>query len=332
MVSVKEREIWELAAKEKQEIVDLFDKGYPGSYIMRKANLSRYSIKQVLCAAGRTGMFRERDNSVDYCTHPQVNAKCRSDANQHLLNPLSSIETSQGAPGKESETVKTRDMYNITPDVIQEILDLFDQGHSCSHIIRRTNVSRYYIKQLLCAAGRNFRERNQMRYDALRPVVLDLFKQGWSHHAIKKHVKAKMFWVGKIIKDAGLMLKTRSPREKPPRVQPSPLKSAGVDKNVIVMIKKQDGVWRVSRGQKRKEPWIGSQLDWTAAEDVRNDTSSSGSEARSIMSIALDDLQGKTYSTPPKMYGLARKTTVSLQPEASPMVVNRGKIKQLVSP
>ncbi|XP_055344256.1 uncharacterized protein LOC129592284 isoform X2 [Paramacrobiotus metropolitanus] len=296
MARVKEREIWELAAKEKREIVDSFDIGFTCSYVMRKTNLSRNRIKQVLCAAGRTGMFSERDNNVGDCTNSATAVKCRSDANRHLLDhscSTSSLEASQGAPGRESGTVKTRDMYNLTPDDNQEILDLFDQGHSCSYIMRRTNVSSCYIEQLLGIAGRTFRERNRKRYDALRPVVLELFKQGWSLHAIKKHVKAKMFWVGKIIRDAGLMPRTRTPREKPTRVQPSPLKFTGLDKHVIVTIKKQDGVWRVSRGPKRREPRIGRHLDWTIAEDAHTDMPSSGNGMRSIISIALDDLQWK---------------------------------------
>ncbi|XP_055344252.1 uncharacterized protein LOC129592283 [Paramacrobiotus metropolitanus] len=150
----------------------------------------------------------------------------------------------------------------------------------------KTSVSSYCIRQQLCAAGRTAPERNQKKYGALRPVVLGLFKQGWSNHAIKKHVKARTSWVEEIIRDAGLTHQTRTTKS-------SPFKCTDHGKHAIVTIKKRHGVWRISRREKRKAPWAG--LDWTIAEDAH--TSATGNESRSIMSIAMDNLYWEEIRT-----------------------------------
>ncbi|XP_055344215.1 uncharacterized protein LOC129592249 [Paramacrobiotus metropolitanus] len=208
---VRTRKLCELKAEERQEIVDLFDKGYSCSYIVRRANLSRPHIKQVLCAAGRTGIFRKRQNgSDDGANLPKV-VKSRSTTVRQLLDQLrstSSIQGSQAVPKKETEIFKTA--CNLTPASKQYILDLFDQGHTCCYIMEKTNMSGYDIGQVLGAAGRTFAEQNPKRYDALRPVVLRLFEQGWSLRAIKRKCAGNSpFRVEKILMDASLTPKSR---------------------------------------------------------------------------------------------------------------------------
>ncbi|XP_055350297.1 uncharacterized protein LOC129596915 isoform X2 [Paramacrobiotus metropolitanus] len=174
MASVIKRQVCELTAEEKQEIVDLFDEGYSESYIMRKASMSRYNIKQVLYAAGRRGRFIKRNTSVNDGAHASTTVQvCLLTVRSMLERSYwgSSIQRSQDVPEKEKETGKMRDPDNLTPEDKQEIVDLFDKGHTCCYIIQKTNVSGYYIRQLLSAAGRTFRERKQKRRPATTSPV-----------------------------------------------------------------------------------------------------------------------------------------------------------------
>ncbi|XP_055344208.1 uncharacterized protein LOC129592248 [Paramacrobiotus metropolitanus] len=58
---VSARLMSKLTPEEKQEIVDLFDRGRTCSYLMAEFDLSRYTIKQVLRAAGRPAILRKQD-------------------------------------------------------------------------------------------------------------------------------------------------------------------------------------------------------------------------------------------------------------------------------
>ncbi|XP_055344193.1 uncharacterized protein LOC129592239 [Paramacrobiotus metropolitanus] len=121
----------------------------------------------------------------------QLNADSRSAAVQR---PSGKAHSSAGHKRYESVSAKKTvgpqpphawNMYNLTPAERQEILDLYDNGHTCSHILRRTNLSIYHVKQLLCAAGRtaSFRNRDQKRVEntiqevsltsKTRPAILD---------------------------------------------------------------------------------------------------------------------------------------------------------------
>ncbi|XP_055344298.1 uncharacterized protein LOC129592312 [Paramacrobiotus metropolitanus] len=165
------------------------------------------------------------------------------------------IPRSQCGEKKKSGNINTRYMYELTPKEKHEVVDLFDNGHSCSHIMQKTNLSVYSVKQILGAAGRAviFRKWDQDRYNALRPVILELSKQGWSPRAITKRVKTSRLWVDKILKDAG-------PSETPPV--------------------------RTSRSPKRMNPWMGRPRD-PAFQDVH--MSDSAGESSSTNRILLDD-------------------------------------------
>ncbi|XP_055344205.1 uncharacterized protein LOC129592247 [Paramacrobiotus metropolitanus] len=288
----------------QQEIVDLFDKGHTASYIMRKTYLTRYYIKQILCAAGRTGMFRKRNNSVINCTYlPAVASNCSTTV-QYLLDQScspSSIQTSQSVSEKGTETSRTRNVYTLTPKDIQKILDLFDEGHTCCYIMQETSVSVHYIKQLLLAAGRTFRGRNQKKYDALRPTVLKLFEQGWSLRAIRDRVRTSQFKVKNILRNAGLPPKTRLAKR-------SALQSTGYNNHDdTAMILDQNNLQLLPNsccGKRSNPEEFGHQLD-PLAEDLL--LSKSPGEARAAgASILLDDGQ-RGYPT--ENVGLCQKET-----------------------
>ncbi|XP_055344191.1 uncharacterized protein LOC129592238 [Paramacrobiotus metropolitanus] len=175
-----------------------------------------------------------------------------------FAEPQSNVQT-----GKE-ETAQ--EMYDLTPTEKQEILNLFDNGRPCFEIMRKANLSRHCIKRVLAAAGRTvtFRKQDRKRYETLRPMVLELFKRGWSYLAITRQAETSMLWVKQIIREANL-----APR--------APSESLRFRKNPVV---------RILRHPERRDSWIGYDHA-PASAGLPVSSSTSGFDA--CCSILLDD-------------------------------------------
>ncbi|XP_055344279.1 uncharacterized protein LOC129592299 [Paramacrobiotus metropolitanus] len=190
----------------------------------------------------------------------------------------SSIPRPQSVPKQKPGKVNPRDMYDMTWKEKQEIVHLFDNGRSCSHIMRKTKLSAHHIKNVLDAAGRTvvFRDYDRERYNTLRPVVLELFAQGWSPRAIGKHAQTSSLWVDKIIRDAGFTPET------PPA--------------------------RMYRRTERTNPWIGGQPD-SATRGVCSFDSASGSRVSCSSLMETSQWQYKRTSDTKVYTGYCQEET-----------------------
>ncbi|XP_055344310.1 uncharacterized protein LOC129592323 [Paramacrobiotus metropolitanus] len=179
-------------------------------------------------------------------------------------------------------------------------------GYNWTYIVRKANVSPYYIKRVLCAAGKTviFRESDQKRYGALRPVVLELFKQNWSLRAIQQQAKTSMVWVEKIIKDAGFTPPPKTlPGHRPlfmnyvAAATSSPQECADQNNHVSITTMEQDtavSIWAISEYPKQKDLSLQSQHDPVAT------VSHSASELFASNSVFPDDRQRGYLSDTPE--------------------------------
>ncbi|XP_055344241.1 uncharacterized protein LOC129592274 [Paramacrobiotus metropolitanus] len=169
-------------------------------------------------------------------------------------------------PEKQTTSINTR---HLTQEEKLEIVDLFDKGCSCVHIMRKFSVSRHFIKRVLIAAGRTviFTEQDRQRYDALRPVVLRLFRQGWSFQMIAQRFKTSLLWVEMIVRAAGLTPETPPGRSVSVNGVPassSQLKFKWPNIIDIITIDEEDSAGQTPYTPKTNDPCTVPQLNPTA--------------------------------------------------------------------
>ncbi|XP_055350301.1 uncharacterized protein LOC129596919 [Paramacrobiotus metropolitanus] len=194
------------------------------------------------------------------------------------VEPIASPGCANRFTEATAASVHSRDTSDLPPKKEQEIVDEFDNGRTCSYLMRKFGLSRHCIRQRLRAAGRPviFRERDRKRYEALRPTVLQLFQQRWSIRSIMRQTKTSRLLVQNIIENASSSLtkpRHRSRSIYEPASICSPSKSPAKDHRNVVT--NQGAFVRKQRPNERRDPRNGRQQDQTAQEDVPSQNSKS---------------------------------------------------------